>query len=166
MSKVYGVFYTKTGNVIFGVGGESGNPPEKRSGLHLPGGGISRKKDQHESNASVLSKLKVELVEELGSHGGQLLECVENNPEIQHYKLHGHAVYFVFVEISLLFPPGLSQAVDWAACGSINKFDTPFEQLEFLHVSDVLTKFGDEDWPKTALEHLVRQHFNGAVPER
>jgi len=164
MSKVYGVFFTTTGNILFGFGGKaSGN---NRKGAHLPGGTAKgKKKAQTITTDKIRKTLLGELEEEFGASVKEQLEIeIDRFNAIPFNKiLDGHMVYIVLC--------GISDETEKRCCGavkdakkSIRSYDEPFNEVKSEHILDAYNKGIDSEqtWFKAALEVLDMYHFNGA----
>ncbi|AMX03463.1 hypothetical protein [Microbulbifer thermotolerans] len=164
MSKVYGVFFTRTGNILFGFGGKSSG--NNRKGAHLPGGSAKgKKKAQTITTYKIRKTLLDELGEEFGASAKEKLEI-----EIDRYNaipfskiLDGHMVYIVLCEIS--------SETERECCGTVRDaekpvsyYDEPFSEIRSLHILDAYNNEIDieQTWFKAALEVLDMYHFNGA----
>lgn len=157
MSKVYCVFHTKNGHVVWGQGGKSGYPAQERVGYHLPGGTIHKDKKKVASKAEIQKTLKKELCEELGpTLGGTIVQALKHAGEgvLTQQELDGHNVYICFFKIKdLLFPPGLYIPV--IDGDNSNPHDEAYTSLIFEHFDKVKKTQG---WFLYALELLVGKH--------
>lgn len=163
MSKVYGVFYTSTANVLVGYGGASGNPLVEREGPHLPGGTIDgSQKSAAIATGDILKALSKEVKEEFGQSTCKELEkWMENctSDKIYSFDSYGHKVYIVYVNIDEY----TSMYVDGKVIdGTSTKHDQCFSEVNHENIDVVLKKFaGQTDWFKDALKELKKRHFNG-----
>jgi len=163
MSKVYGLFYTRTGNVLCGYGGKVGG--HNRVGAQLPGGSATGKKDAQEITIHKIRKtLLDELDEEFGVNARKLLEAEIDlrNPEPYSKILDGHNVYIVFCEIS--------NDTAAACCGFVTDakkrrtfYDEPFTRVAAVNIQTAYEKEIDagNTWFKEAVLALAASHFNG-----
>ena len=160
MSKVYGVFYTRSGFVLCGYGGKAGGIA--RVGAQLPGGTATGKKDAQEITIHKIRKtLLDELDEEFGVNARKLLEAEIDlrNPEPYSKILDGHNVYAVFCEIS--------NETAAACCGFVTdakkkRGDEPFERVVAvnIHSADREISAGNT-WFKEMIKALTAAFFNG-----
>lgn len=162
MSKVYGVFYTNEGNVLFGVGGRASGV--ERKGAHLPGGSAKGKKpSQNITTEKIRNTLLKELEEEFGAAVKNLLEgeIDRTNAKPFNKEMDGHNVYIVLCEIS--------NEVKSECCGpvkdakkAISYYDEPFKEIQAINFVEAYNKKIDSSWFKSAMEVLDAYHFNGA----
>lgn len=162
MSKVYGVFYTRTGHFLCGYGGKASGKP--RVGAQLPGGSAKGKKQEQEITTYMIRKtLLDELDEEFGVNARKLLEAEIDlrNPEPYSKMLDGHNVYAVFCEISI--------DTARACCGFVTDakkaktfFDEPFAKVAAVHINDAEKEIDSgNSWFKEMIQALAAAFFNG-----
>lgn len=157
MSKVYCVFYSKNGHIVWGQGGKSGNPGQERTGYHLPGGTMHKDKKKIATIGQIQKTIKKELAEELGpTLGGTIIKALKHGGEgiLTQQELDGHKVYICFFEIKdLLFPPGLPISVTDG--DNSNPCDEAYKNLIFEHFDRVQVA---PSWFLYALELFKGNH--------
>lgn len=163
MSKVYGLFYTRTGNVLCGYGGKVGG--RDRVGAQLPGGTATNRRPKQELTIEkIRDTLLRELSEEFGVNARNLLEAEidRHNPEPYSKILDDHNVYIVLCEIS-------SETAN-ACCGPVGdatkvrtSSDEPFAKVAAVNIQTAYDKEIDagNTWFKEAVLALAKSRFNG-----
>lgn len=165
MSKVYGVFFSKTAGILAGYGGGVGNPLKERKGSHLPGGGIKKVGKNTKVQLEVIKHaLAEEVMEEFGEIGiKELAKGIEgvSGEHIFPFESYGHQVYIVFILIS----EDTGMKVDGNVIGGKStNYDQCFKEVKFLHVTDILRDFDEgTDWFVAGIKEMGKRYFNGLI---
>jgi 8-oxo-dGTP pyrophosphatase MutT (NUDIX family) len=141
--KVYAIVHDGK-YVLLGSGGASGKPPEKRPGLHLPGGTLESK--------DPLDDALREIKQEMGitpATKGQVRSFATNDPDMKQVQFFVFKVESVQALVNNFKRPAIT-----------NPFDEPFEAVVAVSLGEAadhpgLNVHGRTDWFAMGIRHAL-----------